>query len=213
MRTARVLFALCFFVCVVLLCLSCAFLFVLCFFVWVVLLCLSCAFLFELCFFVWLVMLFCLSCAFLFALRFFVCAFSAYVLRFKIYVRFLSLNLFFCAFSFSACVSPFGPKPWCLWMPLHAASKLETKVLTCLTSPLTGIKCIAIPLNIWFLLWRGSQVESKLRSHLLFSCQSTGQSYDHIWPCLWLKSNAQQIQFFVPWYWSIQRIVCLGRWW
>ena len=119
MRTARVLFALCFFVCVVLLCLSCAFLFVLCFFVWVLLL------LFELCFFVWVVMLFCSSCAFLFALRFFVCAFSAYVLRFKIYVRFLSLNLFFCAFSFFACVSPFGPKPWCLWMPLHAASKRD----------------------------------------------------------------------------------------
>ena len=36
------------------------------------------------------------------------------------------------------------PKPWCLLAPLNAC-KLESKLLSCLTLPLAGIKCISNP--------------------------------------------------------------------
>ena len=69
------LFALCFFVCVVLYCLRCAFLFAPCFFVCVGLFCLRCAFLFAFCIFVYVMLFLFTFCTFLLALCFFVCVF------------------------------------------------------------------------------------------------------------------------------------------
>ena len=90
------LFALRFFVCVLLFCLRFAFLFALCFFVSVVLFYLRFSFLFAFCIFV-CVMLFCLRCAFLFAFCFFAC-----VVLFCVRFLFLFGDVFFfvCVFFF-----------------------------------------------------------------------------------------------------------------